>query len=537
MAECMLIPANRRDSYRNIGELVISPIPLEDAGLHLLDGSLLTQGGFYDDFINHMIALYNKLLPEATDNYNINARGSLVNTQGILSNFNSTSWATLPEAFNPSSNSWTINLKFKTGTIGTEQYLFHNGVGYQSLSIVLNSSGNLMVESFVNNTSTLLFNLTGTTVLQANTDYWIKVSFDNTGYSLSLSTDGETFNTEASNTITTSISQASTTTALGVELDTTGAYYQGAWTGSIDINDTNIVINDALWWEGTTKVVPCFTDETTWQDSISTKGVCGKFVYDKVNSTIRLPKVTGFIEGTIDLTALGELVEAGLPNIIGTMRFNGTDPERESASSTGCITTSYWTTGGNDHDGGIGHGGVVYNFNASRSSSLYKNNFNKVQPQAIGTYYYIVVANVTKLPVEADIDKIATDLNGKAGIDLSNLNNTGTSSIVHNTRTSNNYYQYTLGASGSTYTMLFDGELHFACRAPSDNVNHVPYSELYNTTQDFTINGGSSYDIGWTLVMKVKKGDVVMANYGNQATGRTGRLRLYACVGNESEVQ
>lgn len=80
-------------------------------------------------------------------------------------------------------------------------------------------------------------------------------------------------------------------------------------------------------------------------------------------------------------------ISAGLPNITGTMRFNGTDPERESASSTGCITTSFWTTGGNDHDAGIGHGGVVYDFNASRSSSIYGNS-TTVQPPAIKVRVY-----------------------------------------------------------------------------------------------------------------------------------------------------
>jgi hypothetical protein len=60
-----------------------------------------------------------------------------------------------------------------------------------------------------------------------------------------------------------------------------------------------------------------FTDETTWQQSITTYGVCGKFVYDSVNNTVRLPKITGITEGTTDINALGDLVEAGLPNITG----------------------------------------------------------------------------------------------------------------------------------------------------------------------------------------------------------------------------
>lgn len=43
---------------RSIGEIVTSTVPLTDAGLHLLDGSLLQGGGVYDAFIQHMAKLY-----------------------------------------------------------------------------------------------------------------------------------------------------------------------------------------------------------------------------------------------------------------------------------------------------------------------------------------------------------------------------------------------------------------------------------------------------------------------------------------------
>ena len=46
-----------------------------------------------------------------------------------------------------------------------------------------------------------------------------------------------------------------------------------------------------------------FDTEADWQASVTTYGVCGKFVYDSINNTVRLPKITGFIEGTTDVTA------------------------------------------------------------------------------------------------------------------------------------------------------------------------------------------------------------------------------------------
>lgn len=167
-----------------------------------------------------------------------------------------------------------------------------------------------------------------------------------------------------------------------------------------------------------------FTTEAQWQQSVTTYGVCGKFVYDSVNNTVRLPKITGIIEGTTDLTALGDLVEAGLPNITGTAygdEFPGT-----------ILSTGAFYDAGEDKDTAVGNTNKshILGFDASRVSSLYKNNFNKVQPQTIKAFYYIVIATSTKTDIQVDIDNIATDLNGKADVDLTNVNQAGKNNIM-----------------------------------------------------------------------------------------------------------
>ena len=68
-----------------------------------------------------------------------------------------------------------------------------------------------------------------------------------------------------------------------------------------------------------------FETEANWQTSVTNYGVCGKFVYDSENNTVRLPKITGFIEGTTDVTALGDLIEAGLPNITDDLHVHWRD--------------------------------------------------------------------------------------------------------------------------------------------------------------------------------------------------------------------
>lgn len=158
-----------------------------------------------------------------------------------------------------------------------------------------------------------------------------------------------------------------------------------------------------------------FCTEAEWQDSVTNYGVCGKFVYDSVNNTVRLPKITGFTEGTIDPTLLGNLTEAGLPNITGTMTSSAWKLGRPALTGafykkdTGGDRPSYGTSGGSD-----------WYFDASRSNPIYGNS-NTVQPQAIKVFYYIVIATSAKTNIEVDIDQIATDLNGKADTNLINV--------------------------------------------------------------------------------------------------------------------
>lgn len=158
-----------------------------------------------------------------------------------------------------------------------------------------------------------------------------------------------------------------------------------------------------------------FTTEANWQQSVTTYGVCGKFVCDSVNNTVRLPKITGIIEGTIDVTALGDLVEAGLPNIEGRLACYD---NFEIASATGPFYALPNTAGGPTAEGG--GTAVDLGFDASRANSIYGRS-NTVQPQTIKCYYYIVIATSTKTDIEVDIDEVATDLNGKADVDLTNV--------------------------------------------------------------------------------------------------------------------
>lgn len=161
-----------------------------------------------------------------------------------------------------------------------------------------------------------------------------------------------------------------------------------------------------------------FDTEANWQTAVTTYGVCGKFVYDSVNSTVRLPKITGITEGTIDPTVLGDLVQAGLPNITG--EWSPASYRFGAPSSYDPAGALYKESSSGDRASYSGSSNTVsLKFDASRSNSIYGNSAT-VQPQAIKVLYYIVIATSTKTAIQVDIDEIATDLNGKMDTDGTN---------------------------------------------------------------------------------------------------------------------
>lgn len=378
---------------RNIGEIVSSTVPLVDAGLHLLDGSLVNGSGIYSDFVSYIADLY-----EANPNANyfsqayteelafsqptLSANGTLGGDSFAVSASDShTSYPTYFAFDNNTSTNWLTNsysssqfpvnlIMYNPVAIKVTSFSITNRTGYASAPTAGNVYGSndnstyTLIGSFTNNVTSISGNWT--IDLSTNTSFYkyYKIEFTN-------GTFGNNGN-------------------LGLSEVKLNAVYQGN----------------------------SYTAEGAWQKSVTDYGVCGKFVYDSTNNTVRLPKITGIVEGTTDVTALGDLVEAGLPNITGT-RVDYFGPTSDSNFS-GALYKTTQTTSGNAGSGSATRN--IIGFDASRSSSIYGNS-NTVQPQAIKVLYYIVVATSTKTAIQVDIDEIATDLNGKADVDGSNMVN------------------------------------------------------------------------------------------------------------------
>lgn len=254
-----------------------------------------------------------------------------------------------------------------------------------------------------------------------------------------------------------------------------------------------------------------FTTEENWQTSVSTYGSCGKFVYDSTNNTVRLPKVSDILQGTTDLTALGELIEAGLPNITGSLVghwniFAGKDGvfdllNQQTYTVGGSTTTiASWNTA---------------TFDASRSSSIYGNS-TTVQPQTIKVLYYIYLANGTNTSIVSNIDNIATDLNGKVDLDFTNVNTLGALNASKWSLPSNSYENLTVAASGSTYTAPANG---YVCFVTTTGATQNNYTYLNNETCRVNTYAMGNAAVVTSGYVPVKKGDIFSLGYFDSIIG------------------
>lgn len=202
-----------------------------------------------------------------------------------------------------------------------------------------------------------------------------------------------------------------------------------------------------------------FVTEATWQSRVATYGVCGKFVYDSVNKTVRLPKVTGIIEGTVDISALGEVVAAGLP----TLTTNTIESHTHEIDSSGSHTHKTESAGAHNHSSGTttddDEGGSYFTTGRYKSgqmhsaiytgdSGTHKHNIlssgshthttqsagshthtinwgtksNTIQPQTVKMFVYIVVATaILKTDEVVNVDEIMSEIGTKANLDGTNM--------------------------------------------------------------------------------------------------------------------
>ena len=169
---------------------------------------------------------------------------------------------------------------------------------------------------------------------------------------------------------------------------------------------------------------------SVYESELSSIGICGGFVVDSENGSIRLPNISnGFIEGS-NGSNIGNTLDAGLPNIEGWVHDwlnNFINPNVHPNESSGAFYTTApdqnERSGSEVEDPTQDTTGFLY-FDASRSSPIYGNS-NTVQPKSVCYSVCIQVFNTTTSLSNQESTQLASEMQGKAGINLENITANG----------------------------------------------------------------------------------------------------------------
>lgn len=382
-----------------VGQIITSLIPLNNGGLHLLDGSIIDCSlKKYQDFYDTIMYGYND---------GIKVNGTLTNNNGVFSGFSSSAYIQVDnvsyiDTSQPENNVFTdYTIRFTTGVdVTTSQTI----MCCQSLLDVKIESGKL----YFYNWQSSIYKQVGNVL--ANTEYQFSLHF-RYGENYLQPYSGNTINityflvnmTDTSEQPIVALSDDNSISAnssnplkIGISLNDDKPFL-----GTININASFVKMNNGanIIWDGskynivTSDYPSWIITNSSYQQNLNTYGVCGNFTVDITTRTVRLPKLVGMIEGTNTESDLGDIVPAGLPNITGNVSLRRQTNAGNMNVATGAFTdegltgstsSTYYATGSTSQYN-------LLSFDASRSSDIFGGS-NTVQPQTIKCFPYIVMS-------------------------------------------------------------------------------------------------------------------------------------------------
>ena len=184
-------------------------------------------------------------LNETVSAKNTDFVGSVTNTSGVLSGFSNSNYATLPKAFSPGSDSWEQVWEIKLPNTSTTQTICWAS-NRAACSFGVDSDKYFYLSLSSNGSSFDIGETGGNYQVQANTDYWVKISYTGSAYTLaySLSGEPESYVTDITISSSTPIYQNSSQFFVG-----NNGISSNIFTGSINLNNSYININDEIWWQ------------------------------------------------------------------------------------------------------------------------------------------------------------------------------------------------------------------------------------------------------------------------------------------------
>lgn len=240
-----------------------------------------------------------------------------------------------------------------------------------------------------------LLDETGTPAYEAYGEHKVKEIYDDGSFARTATFPGNRFYRDTSKDVTLSAPQSETETISGITI----RYYKADDGHKICMQD----------------------QEANVQALYNATGVAWYYILDIVNKQFKLPRTKYAFTGLRD--SVGGYVEAGLPNITGTILSRSLSSDYPGAVTHGTGAFSFSKkTGANSSQITITNtsgAADTISFNASSSSSVYGNS-NTVQPEATQMYLYFYVGNFERDAIEQTAGITSEQLNNKADIELFN---------------------------------------------------------------------------------------------------------------------
>ena len=339
---------------------------------------------------------------------NVTNVGSVVDTNGILSNLSTGNYAKSDIAVNlGAASSWEIVTKHNITSVGSINDGFAGILGgAYNLNYYLNAENKIVIELSSNGTS---YDIGSIRMLQAvplNTEFYIKAEFTGSAYNLYYGTTLEGLALQGSIASSVSVSSRTNNFALGV--DESGNHTK--WVGTIDLKDCYININGVRAWSGSVVTLKNtnkhffydINDKEAVDEYFTSTGRAWFYGVDTENERIFLPRNNSYFR-IGDESTVGTNQDAGLPNIDGYFI-------NDSGGNTGAFYNAGGVSG-NINAAGEGTTDAKIAFDASRCSKVYGNAVDTVELDSVNMLLYICVGNTESEEALTNVTEITTSEN------------------------------------------------------------------------------------------------------------------------------
>jgi len=186
-------------------------------------------------------------VPLVYPDFIVNGTG-LVRNSYTFSNFSSSNYIYSSPAFAPEQNSWEIGFAFTTGPVSGEQSLIVSATPTPQFGITIQNGAFWCYLGGSDNTS--IIDGVGSSILQENTKYYVKITFDNTThtYKILYSTDKQTWTTER--TVISNSYAIGSANNFYYGIYGYGGSFDKPFNGALDMSECYIKINDVITWQG-----------------------------------------------------------------------------------------------------------------------------------------------------------------------------------------------------------------------------------------------------------------------------------------------